>query len=206
MDEFLRSHPWLAWVGAGLAFVIFVILLMHMIKIFFELRRKLPNGERSRQLRLGFVENFDLDGERQLLLVRRDNVEHLLLIGGPNDVLVESGIVRAEVRAPRGAFEQASVAPPPSPSGLVLPPTMAGGQDHLPPPARQEPVERPDTSPSVRPDFRYEPKPNSKTASASEPKAEPLPEIDLEEELKAALEASPFMPTPEPPTPEPPTP
>ncbi|PPQ40726.1 hypothetical protein CKO16_03085, partial [Rhodoblastus acidophilus] len=204
MDEFLRSHPWVAWVGAGLAFVVFIILLLHMIKILFELRRRLPGGERSRQLRLGFVENFDLDGERQLLLVRRDNVEHLLMIGGPNDVLVESGIVRAEGRASRGAFEPATAAAAASaPSGLVLPPVAA--QD-LPSPVRPEPAERAEASAPVRPEMRFEPKSEPKFEPA--PRPEPPSEIDIEQELKAALEASPLLPNepPSAPVAPPPTP
>ncbi|MBD2746258.1 hypothetical protein IC232_06040 [Microvirga sp. BT688] len=60
-------------------------------------------GGRSRQPRLGIVDVYDLDRQRQLLLLRRDNVEHLLLIGGPNDVVIETNIVRvagARVPAP----------------------------------------------------------------------------------------------------------
>ena len=36
-----------------------------------------------------------VDGRRRLVLIRRDNVEHLLMIGGPTDVVVEPNIVRA---------------------------------------------------------------------------------------------------------------
>jgi flagellar protein FliO/FliZ len=36
-----------------------------------------------------------VDGRRRLVLVRRDNVEHLLMIGGPSDTVVEPNIVRA---------------------------------------------------------------------------------------------------------------
>ena len=43
---------------------------------------------RARQPRLGVVDVYDLDRQRQLILLRRDNVEHLLLIGGPNDLVV----------------------------------------------------------------------------------------------------------------------
>ncbi|MEE1657222.1 hypothetical protein VB618_13515 [Microvirga sp. CF3062] len=60
-------------------------------------------GGRSRQPRLGIVDVYDLDRQRQLLLLRRDNVEHLLLIGGPNDVVIETNIVRvagARIPAP----------------------------------------------------------------------------------------------------------
>jgi flagellar protein FliO/FliZ len=52
-----------------------------------------PAG-RTRQPRLGIVDVYDLDRQRQLILLRRDNVEHLLLIGGPNDVVIETNIVR----------------------------------------------------------------------------------------------------------------
>jgi hypothetical protein len=48
-----------------------------------------------RSRRLAFIERTALDGGRKLLLVRRDDVEHLILIGGPIDLVVETGI-RAE--------------------------------------------------------------------------------------------------------------
>jgi len=42
--------------------------------------------------RLGVVEYANVDGKRRLLLVRRDDVEHLIMTGGPVDVVVETGI------------------------------------------------------------------------------------------------------------------
>ncbi len=59
--------------------------------------RLMPGGSdqgRNRQPRLGVVDVYDLDRTRQLVLLRRDNVEHLLLLGGPNDVVIETNIVR----------------------------------------------------------------------------------------------------------------
>jgi flagellar protein FliO/FliZ len=53
---------------------------------------------RTRQPRLGVVDIYDLDRQRQLVLVRRDNIEHLVMIGGPNDVVVETNIVKAQLR------------------------------------------------------------------------------------------------------------
>ena len=50
---------------------------------------------RARQPRLGVIDYAAVDSRRQLILVRRDNVEHLVMIGGPVDVVVESNIVRA---------------------------------------------------------------------------------------------------------------
>jgi flagellar protein FliO/FliZ len=50
--------------------------------------------------RLAFVERTSLDGGRKLLLVRRDDVEHLLLVGGPIDLVVESGIRQEAMASP----------------------------------------------------------------------------------------------------------
>lgn len=47
---------------------------------------------RPRSRRLQVVEQVPVDARRQLLLIRRDGVEHLVLIGGAQDLLVESGI------------------------------------------------------------------------------------------------------------------
>jgi flagellar biogenesis protein FliO len=45
----------------------------------------------GRNRRLAVVENLAIDSKRQLLIVRRDNTEHLILVGGAHDVVVESG-------------------------------------------------------------------------------------------------------------------
>src|SRR5262245_60391133 len=50
---------------------------------------------RGRQPRLAVIDAATVDGRRRLVLIRRDNVEHLLMIGGPSDVVIEPNIVRA---------------------------------------------------------------------------------------------------------------
>ena len=50
---------------------------------------------RGRQPRLAVIDAASVDGRRRLILIRRDNIEHLLMIGGPTDVVVEQNIVRA---------------------------------------------------------------------------------------------------------------
>ena len=42
--------------------------------------------------RLVIVETIPLDAKRQLILISRDNVEHLLCIGGSTDFIVEANI------------------------------------------------------------------------------------------------------------------
>ena len=54
------------------------------------------------------VDVFSLDAQRQLVIVRRDNVEHLLMIGGPNDLVVEPQILRG---AANGANSRESASP-----------------------------------------------------------------------------------------------
>ena len=53
------------------------------------------NTNRGRMPRLAVIDAAAVDGRRRLVLVRRDNIEHLLMIGGPTDIVVESNIVRA---------------------------------------------------------------------------------------------------------------
>lgn len=119
-------------------FVVAFAIILALVALFGLVLRKLTGARlmmpgsdrsRSRQPRLGIVDVYDLDRQRQLLLLRRDNVEHLLLIGGPNDVVIETNIVRvAGARIPSPANEpvperfepqldQASRAPQVEPNG-----------------------------------------------------------------------------------------
>jgi hypothetical protein len=70
------------------------------------------NTNRGRMPRLAVIDAAAVDGRRRLVLVRRDNIEHLLMIGGPTDIVVEPNIVRAmpgrdqiPPRAPVGGAE-----------------------------------------------------------------------------------------------------
>ncbi|GJD59670.1 flagellar biosynthetic protein FliO [Methylobacterium dankookense] len=73
------------------------------------------NGTRGRQPRLGIVDVYELDRQRQLILLRRDNVEHLLLVGGPNDVVIERNIQRGR------ALAEPALRPEPVPESLPEP-------------------------------------------------------------------------------------
>ena len=42
--------------------------------------------------RIDVTEQANIDGRRRLLLIRRDDVEHLIMTGGPVDVVIETGI------------------------------------------------------------------------------------------------------------------
>jgi flagellar protein FliO/FliZ len=93
-------------------FMIFLAILAVIAAIAWALRRfgsgRLGVATRGRQPRLAVIDYATVDSRRRLILVRRDNVEHLLMIGGPGDVVVEPNIVRATasprdmVRGPAG--------------------------------------------------------------------------------------------------------
>lgn len=70
----------------GGAYWLFHLLFAHRLRYSGLVRNRIP--------RLGLVDIFSLDRQRQLIIVRRDNVEHLLMIGGPNDLVIESQIIR----------------------------------------------------------------------------------------------------------------
>jgi flagellar protein FliO/FliZ len=86
---------------SGLKVVLFVIVVLGLLALAFWLLRRLGGGwlgsgaTRGRQLRLAVIDQATVDSRRRLVLIRRDNVEHLLIIGGPSDVVVEQNIVRA---------------------------------------------------------------------------------------------------------------
>ena len=42
--------------------------------------------------RLAVVDHANVDGRRRLVLIRRDDTEHLIMTGGPVDVVIETGI------------------------------------------------------------------------------------------------------------------
>src|SRR5215469_17020601 len=148
------------------------------------------NTNRGRMPRLAVIDAAAVDGRRRLVLVRRDNIEHLLMIGGPTDIVVESNIVRA-VPA-RDQLQQRpglpGVTAPEPPRITPLPGTAwseteaqrAEAFDH-PEPQMPEPPPRP-----VRPSFGEELRRPASVAPErpglgaeslrAEPKLEPRPE------------------------------
>src|SRR4030081_665805 len=116
------------------------------------------NTNRGRMPRLAVIDAAAVDGRRRLVLVRRDNVEHLLMIGGPTDIVVEPNIVRAmptrdqmTQRPGVGAAEPPPrIAPLPAPGGADGEGPRSDAFDHAEP-QMPEPPPRP-----ARPSFADE--------------------------------------------------
>lgn len=79
-------------------------------------------GGRNRNPRLQVLDAAAVDARRRLVLVRRDNVEHLVMIGGPTDIVIETGITSApDHRAAASAPAQNHAQPPlPDPRAAAL--------------------------------------------------------------------------------------
>jgi flagellar protein FliO/FliZ len=109
------------------------------------------NTNRGRMPRLAVIDAAAVDGRRRLVLVRRDNIEHLLMIGGPTDIVVEPNIVRAmpgrDQLPPRPAVAspdaQTRIAPLPEPAGWSDADTSRGEPFEHAEPQMPEPPPRP---------------------------------------------------------------
>ena len=87
--------------------------------------------DRKASRRVGVIESVQLDGKRSIKLVRRDNIEHLVLVGGRDDVVIEPNIMRRPVPKP---------AHRPAPETRGLPPSGVSTREPLadsPPKSRQ---------------------------------------------------------------------
>jgi flagellar protein FliO/FliZ len=98
---------------------------------------RIDAAARGRQPRLAVIDSAAVDGRRKLVIIRRDNVEHLLMIGGPSDVVVETNIVRGAAVATRDTPPARSGAPETMPRAMPMPePTPWPLQpEHAPAPA-----------------------------------------------------------------------
>lgn len=91
------------WLTVGFALGLVIVLIVLGVWLLKLLSAAAGGAGRGRGRRLAIVETIAVGPRRQLMIVRRDNVEHLILTGGPADVVVESGIPieeRALRRAP----------------------------------------------------------------------------------------------------------
>jgi hypothetical protein len=156
------------------------------------------NANRGRMPRLAVIDAAAVDGRRRLVLVRRDNIEHLLMIGGPTDIVVEQNIVRA--------LPARDQAPPRATVGTELPPRAPlpdlgswpdGEPADQPEPAMPEPPPRP-----ARPSFADEvrrPAPASERLPGfppPEPPLRPEPRLEPRGETTRPSRSEPLIPRP----------
>jgi|GEM_PF-1057432 hypothetical protein len=69
--------------------IVGIVLVLWLLKL---LQGATGRATGGRNRRLAVVESLALDPKRQLLIIRRDNVDHLILTGGAQDLVIETGI------------------------------------------------------------------------------------------------------------------
>jgi flagellar protein FliO/FliZ len=162
--------------GTPMFILIFVAILAAMGVAAWLIRRFATNRlgsntNRGRMPRLAVIDAAAVDGRRRLVLVRRDNVEHLLMIGGPTDIVVEPNIVRATPgrealpQRPPGTELPPRIAPLPDAAGWS---DDAGHPEHVEP-QMPEPPPRP-----ARPSFAEEARRQPPIAPERERRSDPL--------------------------------
>src|SRR5580704_5235928 len=119
-------------------FVAFLVVLGLIAGTAWVVRRfgsgRTGNGAtRGRQPRLAVVDHASVDGRRRLLIIRRDNVEHLVMVGGPTDVVVETNILRGAASTRDVAITRMPAGSDALPRAIPLPDTASNGSWPLQP-------------------------------------------------------------------------
>jgi flagellar protein FliO/FliZ len=123
-----------------LRFALALLLVLGLIAIFAWALRRFGFGGALRadnRRRLQILETTPLGPRHRLVLIRRDQMEHLLLLGPQGDLVVERGIEHA-------TFEQEMARPAPSrlaaARGLVRqdPPSLRSASDSRPGPQENQ--------------------------------------------------------------------
>ena len=116
--------------GDYFRFLIALVFVHALIGLLAWLARRAGLGgrvpHRGGDKRIGVTEVSAIDGKRRVVLVRRDDVEHLVLLGPQQDVVIETGIAAPngnhdpdspEPKATGGFREQVSAAMTQAPRG-----------------------------------------------------------------------------------------
>ncbi|WP_349958407.1 flagellar biosynthetic protein FliO [Rhizobium sp. ZPR3] len=186
------SRFFLAAGGVGIA-------LLVLIGILWIMRNRAPSpfvrGGKNRQPRLQVLDAAAVDARRRLVLVRRDGIEHLIMIGGPTDIVIESGIsdttragtAATPVEIPM-AFEErqqkaAALEAPPA----ALPQRQQSAEDKIEAYLRNEPRLAPAAEPAPVPQAAERPQPAA--VKPPQPPPQPAPAIS-EAEAADILDAA----------------
>ncbi|TPM37155.1 flagellar biosynthetic protein FliO [Mesorhizobium sp. B2-3-4] len=136
----------LLWTFAALILLVIVLVIVRLVRnLTFG---TFVAGGRNRKTRLAVMDATAVDSHRRLVLVRRDDIEHLLLIGGPTDVVVERDIRLAAPRRPAltgdaGLQPVPAAAAPAAKPRSPQPGPVAPRQAPAPQPAAMAPAARP---------------------------------------------------------------
>jgi hypothetical protein len=193
-------------ITGAVRFLIAFVVVLALIGLTAWLVRRFGRGAlasatgRGRQPRLAVIDAAAVDTRRKLVLVRRDNVEHLLLIGGPSDVVVEPNIVRAAPATREPPPLRATPAletptrPAPREPEMTWPPIPEPGarlKRPASPMTARNPIAPPPTNGADRiPHLDIRPEPTDEIANQTPPHIEPAPPLEPDSEAAFAAPAN----------------
>ncbi len=126
--------------SGAISWLVIAILAVILLLLLLTLYRRVTGGlfiagGRGRKARLAVMDAAPVDAHRRLVLVRRDDVEHLVMIGGPSDIVVEQSIrIGGPSHKPRSILDESEPAKPQVVAGNDL-------ADHAPAPAERRRVQ-----------------------------------------------------------------
>ncbi|MGV2108103.1 flagellar biosynthetic protein FliO [Agrobacterium vitis] len=197
MDDILNAYGSRFLIAAGGVFLALAVLVV----ILWILKNRAPSpfvrGGRNRQPRLQVLDAAAVDARRRLVLIRRDNIEHLILIGGPTDIVVESGIGEPKAYlAGELAANEALVRNQELLKAQELA-ALASRQVKETEPTTQAALQTPPSRLDIQP-TRQEPRPQPVSAPPQKPVARPITTAQSQETVSTAAQAMPAPPAPQP--------
>lgn len=197
MDDILNAYGSRFLIAAGGVFLALAMLVV----ILWILKNRAPSpfvrGGRNRQPRLQVLDAAAVDARRKLVLIRRDNIEHLILIGGPTDIVVESGIgepkayLAGELAANEALARNQELLKAQELAALASRQTKDA--ELTAQAALQTPPSRLETQPT-----RQEPRPQPVSAPPQKPAVRPVAAAPAQDTVSAAAQAMPAPPAPQP--------
>lgn len=182
----------LMWIIVALIALLVLLILVRIVRGFGV--GTFVAGGRNRKARLAVMDATAVDSHRRLILVRRDDVEHLILIGGPTDVVVEQNIRlvaptrRATIEDELPRAQPQPIAPAPRPA----------------PPPRQAPAPMPaPVAPVVAPSATVRTEPQAQQAAPLHAPVSPPPPVTPDSYQPARRVEMPIAPQTTPPPPQP---
>ncbi|MCB9994161.1 MAG: flagellar biosynthetic protein FliO [Hyphomicrobiaceae bacterium] len=175
--------------SVGLSLIIVLLLIVAavwLLKVLFNATGRIG---RNSNKRLAIIDSIPVDSKRNLVLVRRDQVEHLLLVGGGQDVAVETGIPAeyAPSALPDQKMQRANANPERKTAAaasrlgltsLLRRYNLPGGTNSPQQANEAQPRPDPQSKPVNRPRFTIRPATPAAENPAAQPAAQPLSPLD----------------------------
>lgn len=88
----IENAPMASYIAMAATALIAILILWLIIRLI--RKPRFASSRRNKQARLAITDAATVDSKRRLVLLRRDDVEHLIMIGGPTDIIIETDIRR----------------------------------------------------------------------------------------------------------------